>query len=145
MTDPLDAAGFLKIEELKGADSNELRTQVDLLLFQAFPRRSISPVFHPDAVLFFIKAHPHTSLSLPAIETLSLNPILFAQVPALDNVLAKQISLPRRAHTVAQHWLLEGPSEEHDYEVVTTYLKPRFALSGTQTQRECPFGKSGHS
>ena len=34
-----DPTNFLKIEELKGANSNELRTQVDLLLFQAFPRR----------------------------------------------------------------------------------------------------------
>ncbi|KAI0821985.1 DUF862-domain-containing protein [Trametes gibbosa] len=60
-----------KLEELRGANGPELRSQVDLLLFQAFP------------------PHPHTQLSLPAVEALSTNPILFTQVPALDTVSAK--------------------------------------------------------
>jgi hypothetical protein len=34
-------------------------------------------------------AHPHTALSLPAIEAIPLNAILFSQVPNLDAVLAK--------------------------------------------------------
>lgn len=29
---------FYQLDELKGADANELRTQIDLLLFQAYPR-----------------------------------------------------------------------------------------------------------
>ncbi|KAH9927057.1 DUF862-domain-containing protein [Amylocystis lapponica] len=63
-----------KMHEFKGANSPELRTQTDLLLFQAFP------------------PHPHTSLSLPCVEALSTNPILFTQVPALDSVLTKLLS-----------------------------------------------------
>ncbi|KIK57138.1 hypothetical protein GYMLUDRAFT_75661 [Collybiopsis luxurians FD-317 M1] len=63
-----------KISEMKGADANELRSQIDLLLFQAYP------------------PHPHTSLSLPSIQSLSLNPILFTQVPALDTVANKLVS-----------------------------------------------------
>jgi len=63
-----------KLDELKGADANELRTQVDLLLFQAFP------------------PHPHTSISLPAIQAVSLNPIIFSQVPTFDTVVAKQVT-----------------------------------------------------
>ncbi|KAI0631986.1 PPPDE putative peptidase domain-containing protein [Trametes polyzona] len=63
-----------KIEELKGANGPELRSQVDLLLFQAFP------------------PHPHTKLSLPAVEGLSTNPILFQQVPALETVSTKLVS-----------------------------------------------------
>jgi len=30
----------MKLDELRGADANELRTQIDLLLFQAYPRMS---------------------------------------------------------------------------------------------------------
>ncbi|EDR13188.1 uncharacterized protein LACBIDRAFT_188295 [Laccaria bicolor S238N-H82] len=61
-----------KIEEIKGADANELRAQVDLLLFQAFP------------------PHPHTKLSLPAIQALELKPILFSQIPPVDTAQVKQ-------------------------------------------------------
>ncbi|EIN12585.1 thioredoxin family protein [Punctularia strigosozonata HHB-11173 SS5] len=55
-----------KVGEFKGANVSELQSQVDMLIFQAFP------------------PHPHTKLSLPAIEALSLNPILFTQIPAFD-------------------------------------------------------------
>lgn len=34
-------------------------------------------------------AHAHTSLSLPAVEAISLSPILFTQVPNLDTMFAK--------------------------------------------------------
>ncbi|KAG2145882.1 PPPDE putative peptidase domain-containing protein [Suillus clintonianus] len=60
-----------KTHELKGVNAPELRTQVDLLLYQAFP------------------PHPHTTISLPAIEAISLNAILSSQVPNLDTALAK--------------------------------------------------------
>ncbi|KAG1898145.1 PPPDE putative peptidase domain-containing protein [Suillus fuscotomentosus] len=60
-----------KTHEMKGINAPELRTQVDLLLYQAFP------------------PHPHTTLSLPAIEAIPLNAILSSQVPNLDIVLAK--------------------------------------------------------
>ncbi|KAF8517353.1 thioredoxin family protein [Hysterangium stoloniferum] len=60
-----------KMDELKGADAGELRTQVNLLLFQAFP------------------AHPHTTQSYPTIRAISLQPILFSQPPAWDAALAK--------------------------------------------------------
>ena len=30
---------ILQINEMKGADATELRTQVDLLLFQVYPRK----------------------------------------------------------------------------------------------------------
>lgn len=60
-----------KTHEMKGVNAPELRTQVDLLLYQAFP------------------PHPHTKLSLPAIEAISLNAILFSQVLNFDIVLAK--------------------------------------------------------
>ncbi|KAL1745277.1 PPPDE putative peptidase domain-containing protein [Schizophyllum fasciatum] len=60
-----------KISEIKGANAAALRSEVDLLLFQAYP------------------PHPHTKLDLPAVRKLSLDPILFQQVPALDTVLSK--------------------------------------------------------
>ncbi|KAG1743313.1 PPPDE putative peptidase domain-containing protein [Suillus paluster] len=60
-----------KTYEMKGVNGPELRTQVDLLIYQAFP------------------PHPHTATSLPAVEAISLNAILFSQVPNLDTALAK--------------------------------------------------------
>ena len=39
-----------------------------------------------------VSAHPHTSLDLPAISSLSTEPILFTQVPALDTVHDKLVS-----------------------------------------------------
>ncbi|KAF9219270.1 DUF862-domain-containing protein [Gyrodon lividus] len=60
-----------KRHELKGVNAPELRTQVDLLIYDAFP------------------LHPHMSLSLPAIASISLVPILFSQVPKLDAMFAK--------------------------------------------------------
>ncbi|KAI5831552.1 DUF862-domain-containing protein [Schizophyllum commune Tattone D] len=60
-----------KISEVKGANAAALRSEVGLLLYQAYP------------------PHPHTKLDLPAIQKLSLDPILFKQVPALETVLAK--------------------------------------------------------
>ncbi|KAG2343218.1 DUF862-domain-containing protein [Suillus weaverae] len=60
-----------KTHEMKGVNAPELRSQVDLLLYQAFP------------------PHPHTTLSLPTIEAIPLNAILFSQIPNLDIVLAK--------------------------------------------------------
>ncbi|KAJ7644245.1 PPPDE putative peptidase domain-containing protein [Roridomyces roridus] len=93
-----------KISELKGADPNELKTQVDLLLFQAYP------------------PHPHSSLPLPTIKALSLAPILFTQVPALDTVLAKLVSfvdaVPSSSSSQAKEILRAQ---------VVPYLKSRFA------------------
>jgi len=63
-----------KTHELKGVNAPELRTQVDLLLYQAFP------------------PHPHVSLDLPSISSLSTEPILFVQVPAFDTVHDKLVS-----------------------------------------------------
>ncbi|KAG8214729.1 putative thioredoxin family protein [Butyriboletus roseoflavus] len=60
-----------KTYELKGVNAPELRTQLDLLIYEAFP------------------PHAHTSLSLPAVEAISLDPILFTQVPNLDAMFAK--------------------------------------------------------
>ncbi|KAH9969699.1 PPPDE putative peptidase domain-containing protein [Russula dissimulans] len=62
-----------RIHELKGVNATELRTQVDLLLYQAFP------------------PHPHASLELPSVSSVSTEPILFAQVPALDTVHDKLV------------------------------------------------------
>lgn len=69
----------------------ELRTQVDLLLYQAYPRE-----YPPHLCIYSglqlttsYKAHPHTALDLREIKKISLDPILFSQVPALDTVKDK--------------------------------------------------------
>jgi hypothetical protein len=63
---------------------------LDLLLYQAFPRKLSLP-FPCDSELMQQRrsAHPHTALSLPAIEATPLDAILFSQVPILDVVLTK--------------------------------------------------------
>ncbi|KAK7056967.1 hypothetical protein VNI00_002685 [Paramarasmius palmivorus] len=97
-----------KISEMKGADANELRTQIDLLLFQAYP------------------PHKHTSLSLPAMQALSLKPILFTQVPALDAVANKLVSFVDSANWSAE----TTTSAEQVKRIISTsvlpYLKSRF-------------------
>ena len=84
----------MQIHELRGVNAPELRTQVDLLLHQAFPRKSTffgSANKEPSGPDKF-SAHPHVSLDLPSISSLSTEPILFAQVPALDTVHDKLVS-----------------------------------------------------
>ncbi|KAF8749513.1 hypothetical protein RHS01_09976 [Rhizoctonia solani] len=63
--------GGERIDELKGADRGELKTRVDLLLYQAFP------------------PHPHMSLKLPALKALSTQAIVYEQVPDLTKLLSK--------------------------------------------------------
>ncbi|KAK7002115.1 PPPDE putative peptidase domain-containing protein [Favolaschia claudopus] len=94
-----------KIAEVKGADVGELKSQIDLLLFQAYP------------------PHPHSSLSLTGVKAISLEPILFTQVPPLDNAMAKFVSFidaapPSPATTQAKEILTSH---------VLPYLKARFA------------------
>ncbi|KAJ7935498.1 PPPDE putative peptidase domain-containing protein [Mycena leptocephala] len=98
-----------KIAEIKGVDAGELKTQIDLLLFQAYP------------------AHPHALLSLTAVKALSLEPILIMQVPALDTVLAKFVSFIDAVPP--------SPATAQAKEVLRTqvvpYLKARFAEKAT--------------
>ncbi|KAF7365360.1 hypothetical protein MVEN_00408000 [Mycena venus] len=105
-----------KIAELKGVDAGELKAQVDLLLFQAYP------------------PHPHSSLSLPAAEALSLEPILFTQVPALDTVLSKFVSFIDAAPS--------SPTTSQAKEVLRTqvvpYLKARFAAKTSSLPSAVP-------
>jgi len=63
-----------KMHELKGADAGELKTQVELMIFQAFP------------------PHSHASLPLRSTRSLSLEPILFIQTPNFDAVQSKLFS-----------------------------------------------------
>lgn len=82
-----------KVHELKGADAGELKTQVELLSYQAFPRE-----FHPTSESRYYTlsdcalAHPHASLPLRATRSLSLEPILFTQSVNFDAVQSKLFS-----------------------------------------------------
>ncbi|KAG8720697.1 hypothetical protein FRC08_018396, partial [Ceratobasidium sp. 394] len=60
-----------KTDELKGPDRHELKTKIDLLLYQAFP------------------PHPHMSLTAPSLKKLSTQPIVYEQVPDLFKLLEK--------------------------------------------------------
>ncbi|KAH7100398.1 DUF862-domain-containing protein [Auriculariales sp. MPI-PUGE-AT-0066] len=63
-----------KTYEIKGPDVGEMRTQIDLLLYTAFP------------------PHPHLKLNLTATRSISTQPILFQQVPNFDAALSKFIT-----------------------------------------------------
>ncbi|CAA7269060.1 unnamed protein product [Cyclocybe aegerita] len=97
-----------KVDEMKGADANELRTQVDLLLFQAYP------------------PHPHTAISLPAVQALSLNAIIFAQAPVFDTVLAKQQSFIDDQTSWPSSIQTKDQVKDTLSGVVLPYLKARF-------------------
>ncbi|KAK7469356.1 hypothetical protein VKT23_003834 [Stygiomarasmius scandens] len=98
-----------KVSEMKGADANELRTQIDLLIYQAYP------------------PHPHTSLSLPAMQALSLSPILFSQVPALDTVSNKLSSFIDSATWPSAASQTRSDVKRVLSSSVVPYLKSRFA------------------
>lgn len=99
-----------KVEEVKGANAGELRTQVDLLLFQAYP------------------PHPHAGLSTPTIRDLSLNPILFKQVPAFDTMVGKLNGFIDTASWPTSSTQTPAQVKQTLAGVVVPYLKSRFAL-----------------
>lgn len=63
-----------KTSEMKGVNAPELESQVNVLLWETYP------------------PHPHTQKSLPALDLVSTDPILFTQVPDLDTVSNKLLS-----------------------------------------------------
>jgi hypothetical protein len=103
----------------------ELRTQVDLLLFDAFPRMFLS-VCYVVARANEYTAHKHTTLSLSAVETVSLKPILFAQVPALDTVRDKLSSFIDSS-PVAEKDIVKAAISDS----IVPWLKKRFAKDGS--------------
>ncbi|KAH9812761.1 PPPDE putative peptidase domain-containing protein [Melampsora americana] len=62
-----------EIGEVKGADAHELRMQVNLMLYTAYP------------------PHIHAKLRLPRLKALSDQPIQYSQVPDLEKALSKLI------------------------------------------------------
>ncbi|KAM6500712.1 PPPDE putative peptidase domain containing protein [Amanita muscaria] len=104
----------VKIQEIRGANSAELKTQVDLLLFHAYP------------------PHPHTKLSLPLIQKISFNPILFTQIPSADAMTTKLSSFIDSAT-----WPASASSSKAEVKAVISnsiapYLKTR-QTNGTQS------------
>ncbi|KAH7913980.1 PPPDE putative peptidase domain-containing protein [Hygrophoropsis aurantiaca] len=97
-----------KTHEMKGVNAPELRTQIDLLLYEAFP------------------PHPHTRLSLPAIESISLKPILFTQVPALDTAISKLVGFIDGASSWTGS-LAKAETKQVLLQAVLPYFKARFA------------------
>jgi hypothetical protein len=78
-------------------------------------------------------AHPHVSLPLPAVEAVSLNPILFTQVPALDTVLTKLSSFI----DAVTSWPSSGLGSRDQVKQVLSgavipYLKSRFTSVNQQ-------------
>ncbi|KAI9443300.1 DUF862-domain-containing protein [Lactarius indigo] len=100
-----------QVHELKGVNAPELRTQVDLLLYQAFP------------------PHPHTSLNLPTISSLSTEPILFTQVPALDTVHDKLVSFIDSTPSVRNSSVLKADLTQ----TMFPWLKQRYAEKSKAT------------
>lgn len=91
--------------------------------------------------MVFYLAHPHKSLSIPSIQSISLNPILFTQVPALDTVLNKLISFVDLApQTSWSASLSKTPVQVKQTltDAVVPYLKSRFAGAKTATPPNLP-------
>src|SRR5882757_5765064 len=89
----------------------------------------VGTCYNPSRFLLIRRtAHPHVSLPLPAVEAVSLNPILFTQVPALDTVLTKLSSFIDAVIS----WPSSGPSSRDQVKqilsgAVIPHLKSRFA------------------
>ena len=103
-----------------------MRTQIDLLLFQAYPRSStLSPQIVSNLNTYII-AHPHTSLSIPTIQALSLNPIIFSQVPAFETVVSKLSSFIDEASWPTSISQPKDQTKAVLLRTVLPYLKARF-------------------
>ena len=77
-------------------------------------------------------AHPHTTLELSVVKAISLDPILFSQVPALDTVRDKLISFINTAPSDA---LPNGTSIKDDLtNTIFPWLKSRFSQGKTSPQ-----------
>ncbi|KAI0688322.1 DUF862-domain-containing protein [Cytidiella melzeri] len=96
-----------KAHEMKGANAADLQSQIDFLLWETYP------------------PHPHTQKSISALDSVSTDPILFTQVPALDTVLAKltsfidKSSLPPTSSQATKHTLTNK---------IVPWLKARFPV-----------------
>ncbi|KAF5360784.1 hypothetical protein D9756_004593 [Leucocoprinus leucothites] len=98
-----------KKAELKGANAAELRTQIDLLIYEAYP------------------PHPHTRINLPNIQKMSLNPILFTQVPAVDTMVSKLFSFIENASWPASANPTPNQIKSTISNSFAPYLKARFS------------------
>lgn len=74
---------------MRGVNAPELRLQIDVLLFEAFPRESchLLPIHY--LAHLSDSAHAHSSLSLPYMAAVSAEPIMFRTIPSLDAVVTK--------------------------------------------------------
>lgn len=70
-------------------------------------------------------AHPHTSLSLPSVQALSLKPILFTQVPGLDAVANKLASFIDAATWPTSAELTQSQVKTALTGTIVPYLKSR--------------------
>jgi hypothetical protein len=83
-------------------------------------------------------AHPHTKLSLPAVEAVSLNPILFAQIPDLEIVFKKFASFVDDATATAPPEYDAVQIKDTLTNSVLPYLKTRSAPDGGKGKNGIP-------
>ena len=114
-----------QVSEVKGANVPELRWETELLLSRTRPRSYFLATVTSNLIGYL--AHPHASLSLPAVEAISRNPILFNQAPALDTVLTK---LSTFIDTASSWPSSDSSSKDQVKEVLSStvipYIKSRF-------------------
>jgi len=77
----------------------------------------------------WFSAHPHMSLDLPSISSLSTEPILFAQVPAFDTVHDKLVSFIDNTPSVQNSSALKDDLEQ----TMFPWLKERYAEKSKAT------------
>ena len=90
-----------------------------------------------------LSAHPHSSLNLPSVSALSTEPILFAQVPALDTVHDKLVSFIDSTPSVQNSSVLKDDLAQ----TVFPWLKERYAeksntIAATSPQVVTAFGRT---
>ncbi|KAI8587984.1 thioredoxin family protein [Geranomyces variabilis] len=99
-----------KTAQFSGADKHELKTQMDLLLWTAYP------------------PHPHSKIAVPTLDGMSTNPILFTRSSSIDAIFAK-----------LQTATADAPSEtQRAIGKLQTALKRRFESDGAATAATTP-------
>ena len=82
----------------------------------------------------FFPAHPHTSLDIPTISSLSTQPILFTQVPAFDTVHDKLVSFIDSTPSVQNSSVLKDDLAQ----TMFPWLKERYADKSKTTTTTGP-------
>jgi len=115
---------------MRGVNAPELRAQVDILFFEAFPRELYHFLLDLHPTQLFDSAHAHLSLSLPSLAAVSAEPIMFRTIASLDAVVTKLAQFIDSSELlVEEKTKIKGTIES----ATLPFLRPQILPSGKAT------------